>query len=56
MGDDVNEEFASYREMFPTEEEKQAFDQLVKKLLEDRGVDYTRGYVDALKDIRKRIG
>jgi hypothetical protein len=33
MADEINKEFASYRELFGTEEEKQAFDQLVKRLL-----------------------
>ena len=40
--------------MFATEEEKQAFDKLITQLLEKHGVDYVRGYVDALKDIMKR--
>jgi len=30
MADEIDKEFASYREMFPTEEDKKAFDQLVK--------------------------
>jgi uncharacterized SAM-dependent methyltransferase len=54
MADEIDKEFASYREMFPTEEDKKAFDQLVKQLLEKHGVDYVRGYVDALKDMLKR--
>ena len=54
MADEIDKEFASYREMFPTEEDKKAFDQLVKQLLEKHGVDYVRGYVDALKDMQKR--
>jgi hypothetical protein len=53
MADELDKEFASYREMFPTEEEKKAFDQLIKQLLEKHGVDYVRGYV-ALKDMLKR--
>ena len=40
--------------MFTTEEEKQAFDQQIKLLLEQHGLDYVRGYVDALKDMLKR--
>ena len=54
MADEIDKEFASHREMFPTEEDKKAFDQLVKQLLEKHGVDYVRGYVDALKDMQKR--
>jgi hypothetical protein len=40
--------------MFTTEEEKLAFDQQINLLLEQHGVDYVRGYVDALKDTLKR--
>jgi hypothetical protein len=54
MDSDLRKEFESCREMFTTEEEKQAFDQQIKLLLEQRGLDYVRGYVDALKDILKR--
>ena len=54
MVDELSKEFASYREMFATEEEKQAFDRQIKLLLEQHGVDYVRGYVDALKDILRR--
>ena len=54
MADEIDKQFASHREMFPTEEDKKAFDQLVKQLLEKHGVDYVRGYVDALKDMQKR--
>lgn len=54
MDSDLRKEFESYREMFTTEAEKQAFDQQINLLLEQHGVDYVRGYVDALKDILKR--
>jgi len=54
MIDDIHKEFASYRELFNTEAAKRAFDQQIKSLLEQHGVDYVRGYVDALKDILKR--
>jgi hypothetical protein len=37
MVDEVNAEFASYREMLRTEEEKQAFDKLITQRLEERG-------------------
>jgi hypothetical protein len=56
MADGINKEFADYREMFETEEEKQAFDKHVKLLLVQHGVDYVRGYVDALRDIMRRSG
>jgi hypothetical protein len=54
MADAINEEFASYREMFQTEAEKLAFDKMITQFLQDRGVDYVRGYVAALKDMIKR--
>jgi hypothetical protein len=54
MDSDLRREFESYREMFTTEAEKQAFDQQINLLLEQHGVDYVRGYVDALKDVLKR--
>ena len=50
MSDDLSAEFESYRRTLPTEEDKQAFDRKIKRLLEERGVDYVRGYVDALKE------
>ena len=54
MADEIHKEFASYRELLNTEAAKRAFDQQIKLLLEQHGVDYVRGYVDALKDILKR--
>jgi hypothetical protein len=54
MDSDLTKEFASCREMFSTEEEKQAFDQQITLLLQEHGLDYVRGYVDALKDVMKR--
>jgi hypothetical protein len=50
MPDDLSAEFESYRRTLPTEDDKQAFDRKIKRLLEERGVDYVRGYVDALKE------
>jgi hypothetical protein len=50
MSDDLSVEFESYRMRLRTEEEKQAFDRKIKQLLQERGVDYVRGYVDGLKD------
>jgi hypothetical protein len=54
MSDDLSAEFESYRETLPTEEDKQAFDRKIKRLLEEHGVDYVRGYVDALKETSLR--
>jgi hypothetical protein len=50
MSDDLSAEFEIYRRTLPTEGDKQAFDRKIKRLLEERGVDYVRGYVDALKE------
>jgi len=50
MSDDLSAEFESYRERLRTDEEKQAFDRKIKQLLQDRRVDYVRGYVDGLKE------
>jgi hypothetical protein len=50
MSDDLSAEFESFRKRLRTEEEKQAFDREIKQLLQKRGVDYVRGYVDGLRD------
>ena len=50
MSDDLSAEFESYRTRLRTEEDKQAFDRKIKQLLQERGVDYVRGYVDGMKD------
>jgi hypothetical protein len=50
MSDDLSKEFESYRDRLRTEEEKQAFDGKIERLLQDRGVDYVRGYVDGLRE------
>jgi hypothetical protein len=52
MPDELSAEFESYRRMLPTEEQKQAFDRKIKQLLQARGVDYVRGYVDGLQEDR----
>ena len=43
-------EFESYRKTLSTDEARRAFDELIERLLGQHGVDYVRGYVDALKD------
>jgi hypothetical protein len=50
MSDDLSKEFESYRKALRTEEDRQSFDRKIKRLLEQRGVDYVRGYADALKE------
>jgi hypothetical protein len=51
MPDELSAEFESYRKTLRTEDEKQAFDRMIKQLLQARGVDYVRGYVDGLKEV-----
>jgi hypothetical protein len=48
-------EFESYRKTLSTEEARRAFDERNESLLSKHGVDYVRGYVDALKDASFRI-
>ena len=43
-------EFDSYRKTISTDEARRAFDERIERLLSQHGVDYVRGYVDALKD------
>ena len=43
-------EFESYRKTISTDEARRAFDARIERLLSQHGVDYVRGYVDALKD------
>jgi len=48
-------EFESCRKTLVTEEVRRAFDDRIESLLSKHGVDYVRGYVDALKDAPFRI-
>ena len=43
-------EFESYRKTLCTDEARRAFNERIERLLSQHGVDYVRGYVDALKD------
>ena len=43
-------EFESYRRTISTDEARRAFDERIERLLGQHGVDYVRGYVDALKE------
>jgi hypothetical protein len=43
-------EFESYRKTLSTDEARRSFDARIERLLSQHGVDYVRGYVDALKD------
>jgi hypothetical protein len=47
-------EFNGYRKELSTEEARRAFDEHIEHLLSERGVDYVRGYVDALKETSVR--
>ena len=44
-------EFESYRRTLVSDEAKCAFDEKIERLLSQHGIDYVRGYVDALKDV-----
>jgi hypothetical protein len=43
-------EFESYRKTLPNDAARQGFDEQIEHLLSQHGIDYVRGYVDALKD------
>jgi hypothetical protein len=43
-------EFECYRKTLATDNARQVFDERLERLLAQHGVDYVRGYVDALKD------
>ena len=43
-------EFESYRKTLSTDEARRAFDERIERLLSQHGIDYVRGYVDALQD------
>jgi hypothetical protein len=43
-------EFEGYRSTLSNDEARRAFDERIERLLTRHGVDYVRGYVDALKD------
>jgi hypothetical protein len=49
-------EFESYRKTLSTDEARRAFDKRIERLLSQHGVDYVRGYVDALKDAPSQVG
>lgn len=44
-------ELEGYRKTIPTDEARRAFDKRIERLLSQHGIDYVRGYVDALKDL-----
>ena len=44
-------EFESYRTTLTTDEARRAFDERIERLLTQHGVDYVRGYVNALRDV-----
>jgi hypothetical protein len=49
-------EFECYRNTLSTDEARQAFDERIEHLLRQHGVDYVRGYVNALKDVSSEQG
>jgi hypothetical protein len=48
-------EFESYRRILSTNEARCAFDKRIDRLLSQHGIDYVRGYVDALREVALRI-
>ena len=44
-------EFEGYRKTLCSDDARRTFDERIERLLSQHGVDYVRGYVDALKDI-----
>ena len=47
----LDAEFRTYRNTLSTEMAKRAFNERIERLVNRHGVDYVRGYVDALKDV-----
>ena len=43
-------EFESYRKALVSDDAKCAFDEKIERLLSKHGIDYVRGYVDALRE------
>jgi hypothetical protein len=43
-------ELESFRKSPSTDKARPAFDERIERLLSQHGIDYVRGYVDALKD------
>jgi hypothetical protein len=52
----LSEEFESYRKTLQIEVVKQSFDRRIKRLLEEHGVDYVRGYVAGLTEMSEING
>ena len=47
-------EFDICRKTLSTDEAGRVFDERIERLLSKHGIDYVRGYVDALKDMSVR--
>jgi hypothetical protein len=47
----LNAEFESYRVTLATDEARREFDKQIERLLNRHGIDYVRGYLDALKGL-----
>ena len=44
-------ELESYRITLASDDVRRSFDERIERLLSQRGIDYVRGYVDALKEV-----
>jgi hypothetical protein len=50
FGQSLQVEFESYRKALSTDEARRAFDERFERLVTQHGIDYVRGYVDALRE------
>jgi hypothetical protein len=44
-------ELEGYRQTLASDEARRLFDERIERLLSQHGIDYVRGYVDALKEV-----
>ena len=44
-------EFEDYRKTLCSDDARRTFDVRIERLLSQHGIDYVRGYVDALKEV-----
>jgi hypothetical protein len=44
-------ELEGYRKTLASDDARRVFDERIERLLSQHGIDYVRGYVDALKEV-----
>jgi hypothetical protein len=47
----LREEFENYRKTLAHDDARRTFDERIESLLSQHGIDYVRGYVDALREL-----